>query len=62
MMPERLVCDRLILSAAAAEYELETVATLMESIGRVNAHRDALLSYALGQRATPPWAEAEAGQ
>jgi hypothetical protein len=47
--------ERVILSVAAAEHELETVATLMESIGQVNEARDALLSYALGQRATPPW-------
>jgi hypothetical protein len=53
--PETAPRHRLVLSVAAAEHELETVATLMESIGRVNESRDALLSYALGQRATPPW-------
>lgn len=54
MRPET---HRLILSVAAAQYELETVATLMSSIGSVNEDRDALLSYVTGQRNSPPWEE-----
>jgi hypothetical protein len=55
------MADRLILSVAAAQFELETVATLMSSIGSLNEGRDALLSYALGQRSTPPWNEGPHG-
>jgi hypothetical protein len=38
--PETAPRHRLVLSVAAAEHELETVATLMESIGTVAAHTE----------------------
>lgn len=50
--------DRLILSVAAAQYELETVATLMSSIGSL-AQADAYHQVKRVEYNGPGWAETQ---